>query len=370
MAHDVFVSYSTRDKLTADAVVARLEAARLRCWIAPRDILPGMEWGEGIIDGINRSRVMVLVFSSNANASPQIRREVERAVNKGLPIIPFRIEDILPSRSLEYFLSSPHWLDALTPPVEAHIQRLADAVTTLLSRLDGTATETAPPSPARGRVRKAVDTVLGRPVRVVSPGPVAGLAAAPGVRRKPGTRRPQPPPAPVPRGLIVVFGVLLVIALYVLVLNRGPAAAKRPPSRAPAPVATAAARNPQPVQPIAESPDTGAAAQPAAARQAGAPDARAAKQPPRVAATYECRRGAKFRIDPDKAVVTIDGRRIGISDDWDDRGGGKIWYFSHPGTHYAKLSLRGYRSEWVKIVVRSTAGEEVADVKLDLRRTD
>ena len=198
MAHDVFVSYSSRDKPTADAVVARLEAARLRCWVAPRDILPGMEWGEGIIDGINRSRVMVLVFSSNANASPQIRREVERAVNKGLPIIPFRIEDILPSRSLEYFLSSPHWLDALTPPVEAHIQRLADAVTTLLSRLDGTATQTAPPSPARGRVQKVMDTVLGKPPRVVSPGPVAGLAAAPGIRRRPGARPPQPPTAPVP----------------------------------------------------------------------------------------------------------------------------------------------------------------------------
>src|SRR5580765_2948442 len=70
MAHDVFVSYSTHDKPTADAVVARLEAARLRCWIAPRDILPGMEWGEAIIDGIHRSRIMVLVFSSSANASP------------------------------------------------------------------------------------------------------------------------------------------------------------------------------------------------------------------------------------------------------------------------------------------------------------
>src|SRR5215468_9635398 len=153
MAHDVFVSYSSRDKLTADAVVARLEAARLRCWIAPRDILPGMEWGEAIIDGIHRSKIMVLVFSSSANASPQIRREVERAVNKGLPIIPFRIGEVLPSRSLEYFLSSPHWLDALTPPVEAHIQRLADSVRTLLARLDGDATQTAAGPPASARVR-------------------------------------------------------------------------------------------------------------------------------------------------------------------------------------------------------------------------
>jgi TIR domain-containing protein len=366
MAHDVFVSYSSRDKLTADAVVARLEAARLRCWIAPRDILPGMEWGEGILDGINRSRVMVLVFSSNANASPQIRREVERAVNKGLPIIPFRIEDILPSRSLEYFLSSPHWLDALTPPVEAHIQRLADAVTTLLSRLDGTVTQTAPPSAARKGVLKVVDTVLGRPARVVSPGPVAGLAAAPGVRRKPGARPPQPPPAPVPIALVIAFVVLLVIALYILLVSRGPAG-QPAPARAPATATAAAAvaRTPPPIQPIARSADAGAAVPGAAAS-----NTKSAEQPPRVSATYECRRGAKFRIDPNRALVTIDGRSIGISDDWDDRGGGKIWYFSNPGTHYAKLSLRGYRSEWVRIVVRSAAAEEVADVKLDLHRSN
>ena len=365
MAHDVFVSYSSRDKLTADAVVAKLEAARLRCWIAPRDILPGMEWGKGIIDGINRSRVMVLVFSANANASPQIRREVERAVNKGLPIIPFRIEDILPSRSLEYFLSSPHWLDALTPPVEAHIQRLADAVTTLLSRLNGTATQTAPPSAARGRVRKVVDTVLGKPPRVVSPGPVAGLAAAPGIRRRPGARPPQPPPAPVPVALIIAFGALLAIALYVLLLSGGPAGGTRASARPPAPAPTAAVSKAPPNQPVAESPDASAAA-PAAA----ASDAKSPKQPPRVSATYECRRGARFRIDPDKAMVTIDGRSIGVSDDWDNRGGGKIWYFSHAGTHYGKFSLHGYRTEWVKIVVRSDAGEEVADVKLDLRRSN
>ncbi len=369
MAHDVFVSYSTRDKPTADAVVARLEAARLRCWVAPRDIVPGMEWGEGIIDGINRSRVMVLVFSSSANASPQIRREVERAVNKGLPIIPFRIEDILPSRSLEYFLSSPHWLDALTPPVDAHIQRLAEAVTTLLSRLDGTATEVAPPSPVRRGVRKVVDTVLGRPRRVVSPGPVAGLAAAPGVHRRPGARPPRPPTAPVPRALLIVVGVLFVIAVYVLVLNRGPAAAKPAPSRVAAPAATGAPGAPPPVQPSAQSPGAGAAPPQAAAAALEAKPARQ-PQPPRVFATYECRRGAKFRIDPDKAMVTVDGRRIGISDDWDDRGGGKVWYFSRSGTHYAKLSLSGYRSELVKIVVRASAEEEVADVQLDLRRSN
>jgi TIR domain len=62
MAHDVFISYSAKDKTTADGVCATLEAKGIRCWIAPRDILPGMDWGEAIIEAINGSRVIVLVF--------------------------------------------------------------------------------------------------------------------------------------------------------------------------------------------------------------------------------------------------------------------------------------------------------------------
>src|SRR5687768_3475603 len=58
--HDVFVSYSTKDKHAADAVVAALEGERVRCWVAPRDIRPGMDWGAAIIDAITDSAVMVL----------------------------------------------------------------------------------------------------------------------------------------------------------------------------------------------------------------------------------------------------------------------------------------------------------------------
>ena len=44
MAHDVFISYSHKDKAVADAIVARLEQDNCRCWYAPRDIAPGADW--------------------------------------------------------------------------------------------------------------------------------------------------------------------------------------------------------------------------------------------------------------------------------------------------------------------------------------
>ncbi len=134
MPHDVFVSHASEDKPTADAVCATLENNGIRCWIAPRDILPGVDWGGAIVDAINTSRLMVLVYSAKANDSPQIKREVERAVNRGLTIIPFRIEDVPMSRTLEFFISMPHWLDALTPPLQLHLDRLAETARLNLER--------------------------------------------------------------------------------------------------------------------------------------------------------------------------------------------------------------------------------------------
>ena len=121
MTFDVFISYASKDKTVADAVCARLETAGIRCWIAPRDIMAGTSYGESIIEAIHNATVMVLVFSSNANSSGHIPKEVERAMSAGVAILPFRIEDVMPAKSLDYFIGSVHWLDALTQPMEKHL---------------------------------------------------------------------------------------------------------------------------------------------------------------------------------------------------------------------------------------------------------
>jgi hypothetical protein len=124
MARDIFVSYSQPDYECAMEMVTRVEREGIECWIAPRDIAPSTDWAAEIIDAISRSRTMILVFSANSNGSPQVRREVERAVSKQVSILPFRIENVMPSKSLEYFLSAQHWLDAFPPPREPHYARL------------------------------------------------------------------------------------------------------------------------------------------------------------------------------------------------------------------------------------------------------
>ena len=131
MTHDVFISYSSKDKTIADAVCAKLEERDVRCWIAPRDVVPGAHYAQSIIDAIDASRAMVLIFSSDSNESKHVMREAEQAVHNGIPIVSFRIENIEPSGDLRYSLAGLHWLDAITPPLENHIYKLADAINVL-----------------------------------------------------------------------------------------------------------------------------------------------------------------------------------------------------------------------------------------------
>lgn len=124
MARDIFVSYSQPDRDCAYELTQHLEANGFTVWIAPRNVSPAAEWAAEIIDAISAARVMILIFSASSNSSAQVRREVERAVSKDLRILPFRLENVLPSRSLEYFLSSQHWLDGFPSPREPHYERL------------------------------------------------------------------------------------------------------------------------------------------------------------------------------------------------------------------------------------------------------
>lgn len=198
MAHDVFISYSSKDKPVADTVCAGLEGRGIRCWTAPRDILPGVDWGAAIIDAITGAKVMVLIFSGNANSSSQIKREVERAVAKGVKILPFRIEDVPMSKNLEYFISTPHWLDALTRPLEGHIERLADTVRLLAARdsrqglspsVPGQPTPWAPGPPPRDLPSRVQPYRLGKRTLVPIAIAIAALAVI-----APIVLRHKPPP--------------------------------------------------------------------------------------------------------------------------------------------------------------------------------
>ena len=132
MPIDVFLSYAAADKDTASAVLAGLEANGVRCWIAPRDIPAGSEYGQQIVEAIKACRIFVVIFSASANSSHHVRREVERAVSAQRIIVPFRIENIVPTGGMEYALSNTHWLDAMSTSLEQHIATLVSIARKML----------------------------------------------------------------------------------------------------------------------------------------------------------------------------------------------------------------------------------------------
>jgi hypothetical protein len=229
VAHDVFVSYSTKDKPIADAVCATLESAGVRCWIAPRDIQPGADWGEAIVNAIEGSRVLILIFSGHANESPQVKRELQHGFDSGVVVIPFRVENIMPNKSLDYYLGSVHWLDALSTPLEKHLQTLAAKTKGLLQTPpDGSNQTTAPPS----------EPPLGAPPPVLGPrkSSSAGIWVA--------------------VAAVLVVGFIAVFSVYRLT-NR-PVETTVAPSPAPAPIPPQPAPTTQPatvVPPAAPSAD-------------------------------------------------------------------------------------------------------------------
>jgi hypothetical protein len=224
MAHDVFVSHSAKDKTVSDALVARLEVEGIRCWVAPRDVVPGADWGESIIDAIESSRIMVLIFSASANGSPQIKREIERAVDKGVYTIPFRIEDVQPTKALEYFISSAHWLDAFSQPLGQHLDSLARTIKAILEtfRRSSSAPEMTAPATKQPESTPVSfpDAPRFQPNPPPPPAPARFFAAPPPPPRPPELEkqsRPSPESAAPQRPKKTMTPVILVILAVVLV---------------------------------------------------------------------------------------------------------------------------------------------------------
>jgi TolB-like protein/Tfp pilus assembly protein PilF len=124
----VFISYASADSGIAHKACSALEAAGFPCWIAPRDVIPGTLYADGIVGAIDDSRILVLLLSKEAVASAHVRRELERAASKRHPIIALKVDAAPLNRAFEYFLNESQWIDASASGTDGAIAKLVDAV--------------------------------------------------------------------------------------------------------------------------------------------------------------------------------------------------------------------------------------------------
>ncbi len=134
MPHEVFISYSRRDGRVAEALVKALQAKEVSCWIDKKlKRMPGALWQTEISKAIEESKVVVLVYSRNANKSSHVADEINLARQCHLPIIAFRLEDVPLDHGLRLALSRSQWFDAI-PPTKRHVQLLVGDVCRILDR--------------------------------------------------------------------------------------------------------------------------------------------------------------------------------------------------------------------------------------------
>ena len=83
---------------------------------------------------------------------------------------------------------------------------------------------------------------------------------------------------------------------------------------------------------------------------------------------YRTRQFAKFSVSPDQARIFLDGRYVGIADDWDDHGGAKTLEIGREGPHRVRLELPGHRTMNLKVDVTAAADDETVDIGDELKR--
>jgi TolB-like protein/Flp pilus assembly protein TadD len=125
---EVFVSYASHDAAIANAAVEQLEGRGIKCWCAPRDVTPGSQYADEIVGAINDAKIVVLVLSEHAVASPHVGKEIERAASKRRRIITLRIDAAPLTRSFEYFLSESQWIDVAALGMPGALTKLTQAV--------------------------------------------------------------------------------------------------------------------------------------------------------------------------------------------------------------------------------------------------
>ena len=139
-APPVFISYATADRAEALKVCKAIERRGIQCWISMRDVPPGANYQEAIVQSLRTARAVVLVFSDAANTSDEIKKELSLASRYHVPVIALRLEDVEPSDAFAYELSTRQWINA--------VEGWDKSIGTLVDRIGQMSGSAAPPPAA------------------------------------------------------------------------------------------------------------------------------------------------------------------------------------------------------------------------------
>ena len=161
MKKQVFLSFSNEDRQLAEKICDGLERHGLQCWMSSRDIPPGADYQPSTVDAIAAAELVVLVFSSSANVSQKVIKELSLAGAK--PKMAARIENVLPAGAFRRLVEDAELHNVFGEFVDARLERFYGQVGDKLQ--SGAAAQVPPPVPTgaksvRPRLAKPVIAVL------------------------------------------------------------------------------------------------------------------------------------------------------------------------------------------------------------------
>ncbi len=130
MSFDVLIAFSRQDTAAADKICEALEVAGIRCWMAHRDVRVGRDYPEAIVEGVDRCRAVLLIFSAHTKAPNG--DVLERATERGVPVVWLMLDHATPPAEFTEFRESAVRIDASAPPLESHLSTLPNLIKSLL----------------------------------------------------------------------------------------------------------------------------------------------------------------------------------------------------------------------------------------------
>lgn len=141
-----FISHHSSQEKTARHLKSILERNGVTGWMAPDDIDPGVAFDQAIIEQVERSDLIILLFCAKSDQSRHVKRELMMAENNKKLIYPVRLEDI-DAKGLAYWLNDYQWIDWIDRR-DATVQKMIDTVKKQVGYKDESEAEASLTAPA------------------------------------------------------------------------------------------------------------------------------------------------------------------------------------------------------------------------------
>ncbi len=124
----VFISHRDAHKSKAQELATKLEAFRISCFVAHKNIEADKEWRKEIIAGLETMEAMLVFLTDDFHDSPWTMQEVGYALGKGIPWLSLKLEKADPPGFINHKQALRGAIDKPTANISDIFKKICDLV--------------------------------------------------------------------------------------------------------------------------------------------------------------------------------------------------------------------------------------------------